>query len=168
MMQTITNGLHSMLRAAVPARQISSVAASDVVRVKSADGGSNRSSMLLTLGTLFLVLFSAGAASAQNLPTAGLTPDGVIQLPANQPIAEKYFVDLSHLEFSSDEQMMKSVGELSGEGFVLRALPHLDKAVLMLECGAHPSWTCTDWNGLLYAKFSAAPLTQASINLTNE
>ncbi|MFN8864783.1 MAG: hypothetical protein ACK5W1_10740 [Flavobacteriales bacterium] len=168
MMQTITNGLHSMLHAAVPARQNSSVAASDAVRVKRTEGGSDRSPMLLTLGTLFLVLFSAGAASAQNFPTAGLTPGGVIQLPANQPVAENYFVDISHLNFSSEEQMMKSVCNMSGDGYVLRALPHLDKAMLMLEQRAHPTWTCTDWNGLLYAKFSATPLTQATINLTKE
>jgi len=118
------------------------------------------------LGAMLLSLFAATTASAQNHPSATLSDTGIVQIPAGQPIAPTYLVDLSHLDFSSDQQMIDWVGGKSAEGFAMRAIPHMNKAVLMLDCQDHPQWSCTDWNGLLYAKFSENPLNEGSLNLT--
>lgn len=118
---------------------------------------------LLRIAGLFLVLFTfANNMNAQSAllasPEASISVDGIISLPANQPLSDKYLFDLSHLNFENETAMVEFFSEKGGENYFIRPLPLENKAVLYLKCSSKPNWSCSDWNSHLQQEMLANPI----------
>lgn len=112
----------------------------------------------MLLGGILLGLLAVNSANAQS--AASLNEQGIISLPANEPLSAVYTFDISALHFSSDQELIDFVGSKVSANFQLRALPAQSKAVLMLKLSVQPSWTVADWNAHLASVCAANPVRQ--------
>ncbi len=117
--------------------------------------------------SLLLSLFMVASQSdviAQNatleMPVATLNADGILQLPANQPLAPKYTFDLSSFSFANDAEMVEFLSEKSGDAYIVRAIPHLNKGILSIQCDQHQNWSCSEWNAHLSQQCTLKPIKQ--------
>ncbi|MCC6599191.1 MAG: hypothetical protein IT223_00790 [Crocinitomicaceae bacterium] len=105
-----------------------------------------------------ILLLAGSMAFGQELPVANVSSTGVLQISADQPLNGSYHFDLSQFQFDSDNAMTDFLSNKSGDSFIVRALPHLNKGVLMLQLENHPSWTVDDWNAYLNTATTLNPI----------
>lgn len=120
--------------------------------------------LAVSSGLLVLGVFAAGGAIAQTPPLANLSGDGILQLPANLPLSDSYYFDLSQYQFGSDDEMTDFLSNKSGDNYIVRALPHLQRGILMLSRENHPAWTVADWNVYLNTASTLNPILPGAPN----
>lgn len=125
----------------------------------AAFGLKNGSRKLLLMPLLFVagLLFSQEAISQQK-PAATLTNNGVLQLPANLPLAPAYVISLSSFGFTSEAQAVQYFSSKSYDSFFIRPNVAQNKAVIQLSIEKHPGWTVSNWNNLLNSQTTTTPL----------
>jgi hypothetical protein len=115
--------------------------------------------MLLMFFFVGSFLVAPGSVGAQiEMPNAELTSDGIIQLPVGQPLNATYLIDMSHLSFSSDEEMMAFFASRAGENYFVRAIPHLNKAIVHVQSQKNPNWNVDQWNAHLATETAVRPI----------
>ena len=117
----------------------------------------------MLVGILLPLLFAGNIASAQNTPNATLSETGIIQLPSDQALSDVYYFDMSQFHLSDDD-MTDLLSTKSSEHYSVRALPHLDKGILMLGRDEHPSWSISDWNVYLNTAGTINPILPGAPN----
>ena len=53
---------------------------------------------------LLTIVLTATPASAQEMPRAVINPEYLVSLPTEIPLQEYYFVDISHLDFTDEQE----------------------------------------------------------------
>jgi len=130
------------------------------VNVTLSLGKSQQIVRMITLGFGMMVfsLLAAFSAGAQDLPSISIAPGGIIRLPEGQAPQATYLMDLGALQFSSDADMVSFFSTKSGENYLVRAVPHLSKAILHLQLDKNPTWTIEEWNAHLAAESAIRPI----------
>ena len=101
------------------------------------------------LGICLLLITASSQAQSSKLVSASLSDKGILQLPANQPLASSYSFDLSKYKFGSDQEMLEFLSTKSGADYFVRAQTENKLGILVLDLNAHPGWTLADWNKYL-------------------
>jgi len=112
----------------------------------------------LGFGMMVFSLLAAFSAGAQDLPSISIAPGGVIRLPEGQAPQATYLLDLGTLQFSSDADMVSFFSTKSGQNYLVRAVPHLNKAILHLQLDKNPTWSTEEWNAHLAAESAIRPI----------
>lgn len=120
--------------------------------------------LLNVLLAVSLFLFSSNQMKAQEIPVAALSSSGVLQIPSSVSLSSDYYFDLSQFTFASDAEMTDFLSDKSGEHFIVRALPHLHKGILILNLEDYPSWGISDWNTYLQQATTAHPILYTTNN----
>ncbi len=122
---------------------------------------SNRpQAILLAFGFSLVMLFFGLTAGAQDVATAQLNTDGVIQLPADSEVQNMYQIDVSHMNFADDMDMIAFFRPYSCDLFTVRANPSSGVVALGLQLRGREDWTVQQWNSALNAKCAEKPLKQ--------
>ena len=103
-----------------------------------------------------LLVFSVTYAQAQR--QAQLTPEGTIQISEDHEPNGKFEISLGDMEFESTRAMSAYFQERCQENFILRALPHENKVIMIIRGNKNPEWTAADWNAHLAQKLSEQPI----------
>lgn len=104
-----------------------------------------------------LLIFSM--AHAQEQRQATLTPEGTIQLSEDHEPDGRFEIDLGEMEFESSAAMTAYFQERCEENYILRALPHENKVIMIIRGDKKPEWSIDQWNAHLAQKLSEQPIT---------
>ena len=119
-----------------------------------------KSSMKLVSATLLLAILSLTAHAQAEPPKASLSQEGILQLPANAPLSSTYLVDLSNFNFSSEQEMISFFAAKANDNFAMRAIPHLNQAIVYLQVKKNANWSVTQWNAFLSQETNQRPIKQ--------
>lgn len=114
--------------------------------------------LLMLVTVLFAGMFISTEVMAQQKPTATLNANGVLQLPANVPLAPAYVFSMSSFGFANETAAAQYFSSKSYNSFFMRPNYSQNKVVVMLDLTTHPGWTVTQWNNLLNSQTTATPL----------
>src|SRR5690606_32850943 len=96
-----------------------------------------------------MILIFSASGIAQDSRTAILNHDGIVQISENDVPDGRFEFDVSHLNFKSGSEMTTFFQERSGEHFILRALPHENKVIMLVRGENQPEWSVAEWNAHL-------------------
>lgn len=116
--------------------------------------------ILLAIGFTLVLLFFGLTAGAQDVATAQLSSEGVIQLPDDGAVQNMYKIDVSHMSFTDDMDMIDFFRPYSCDLFTVRANPSSGVVALGLQLRGREDWTVQQWNSALNAKCAEKPLKQ--------
>ncbi|MGF1564552.1 MAG: hypothetical protein ACFCUH_04225 [Flavobacteriales bacterium] len=123
-------------------------------------GKTAKSSIKLVSAVLMLAFFSLTAHAQAEPPKASLSQAGILQLPADAPLSSTYLVDLSNFNFSSEQEMVSFFAGKANDHFAMRAIPHLNQAIVYLQVKKNANWSVTQWNAFLSQETNQRPIKQ--------
>ncbi|TVR40001.1 MAG: hypothetical protein EA392_04780 [Cryomorphaceae bacterium] len=112
-----------------------------------------KTSMLTFVG---LLLF--GTLSAQDVRLANLTPEGFIELNANDEPDGHFIIDVSHMSFESPAEMTQYFQARCCENFLLRGMPSEGKVLLVVKGNNKPNWDVAAWNAHFAERLEENPI----------
>lgn len=92
---------------------------------------------------------SINLAYGQEVQSIALTKKGELRIPAESDLGQSFRLDLSHMEFKTDLEMIEYIRTKSGDLHLMRAVPHEKAAILYLKANERPDWTDVEWNDYL-------------------
>ncbi len=107
-----------------------------------------------------MTLFFVSEGFSQETRSAILTNDGIVQIPEDEVPDGRFDVDVSHMVFSDNSEMTTFFMERSDENFMFRALPHENKAILLVRGSNQPDWSVTEWNAYIASKLADKAIKQ--------
>ena len=113
---------------------------------------------LLGMCTLVVFLLTGVVSNAQETREVNLTEEGYIQLSEDQEPDGRFVFDISHMEFDSDSEMSSYFQSRCCENFVLRAVPHENKVLMIVRGDKQPNWTVSDWNAHIAERLAEQPI----------
>lgn len=116
--------------------------------------------IFLSFAFTLIVLFFGLTAGAQEVDAAQLNAEGVIKLPVDGEVKNMYYLDVSHMTFSSDMDMIDFFRPYSCDLFTVRANPGSGIVSLGLQLRGREDWSVQQWNSALNAKCAEKPLKQ--------
>lgn len=117
-----------------------------------------RNGLKLIPMVVMILCFSLTSVAQAEPPMASLTQAGIVQLPAGEPLSETYLIDVSHMDFGSDQQMVAFFAERITDDYIVRAIPQSNQAFLALNVKKNANWTVAQWNARLAQVMAAKPI----------
>jgi len=116
----------------------------------------------LLYATFMLVFVSAfqSHSQAQELVQVSISPTGVLQLPVNASPNDAFKIDVSNLNFASEQEMIQYFNQKCGDNHIFRAVANENAAILHLQTKRQPNWTQSDWNAYLLTETTSKPIVQ--------
>lgn len=106
-----------------------------------------------------LMLFAMQLEVHAQTPTIiKLNEDGVIRLPEHQAIQKTYYLDVSHLNFQNDDELIAFVKDKYGESYLLRASSNPKTVIMVLKIPENPSRTKEQWRDKVMKESTLKPL----------
>lgn len=123
-------------------------------------GNRAKSGLKLFATAMMLMIFSLAAHAQAEPPKASLSQAGILQLPADAPLSSTYLVDLSNFNFASEQEMVSFFASKATDNFAMRAIPHLNQAIVYLQVKKNANWSVTQWNAFLAQETNQRPIKQ--------
>lgn len=121
------------------------------------DMRNNQSAILAFLFALMLS-FMGLTSSGQTAPIAELTPEGVIVLPVDVPVASAYSFDASQLSFETDKELFQFFDALNNDLFLIRVNPESRKGQFMPRSKGRNGWSIEEWNNAIREQCEQRPI----------
>lgn len=102
--------------------------------------------LLFLITSLLLVGFSPELIAQKY---AAISAEGAVLLENQVALEEVYEIDISNLNFSSQQEGLDYFRELNTPIAFYRPAVDLQKAFLYLQLNEQPEWTTADWNTYL-------------------
>lgn len=119
-----------------------------------------RNTQSAILGFLFVLMlsFMGLSASGQTAPVAELTPEGIIVLPVDVPVASAYSFDASQLSFETDKELFRFFDGLNNDLFLIRVNPETRMGQFMPRSKGRNGWSIEEWNNAIRERCEQRPI----------
>lgn len=108
----------------------------------------------------FIAILLTTTLSAQDTRQAQLTAEGYIQLAENDTPDGRFMIDIAGFEFETPSEMTEFFQQRCEENYMLRAIPHENKVMLIVRGNKQPDWNVADWNAHFAEKLAEKPIIQ--------
>lgn len=106
-----------------------------------------------------LLLFSFQLTiHAQTPPVIKVSNDGIIRLPEHQAVQNTYYLDVSHLDFQNDDDLIAFVKDKYGDSYLLRASSNPKTVIMVLKIPENPGRTKEQWRDKIMKESTIKPL----------
>ena len=110
--------------------------------------------------TALLFVLLLPETNAQNFPVIKVEADGVIRLPENQALQTTYYLDVSHLNLKSSDELIAFIKDKYGDSYLLRAGSTPKTAIMVLKIPENPNRSKEQWREKVMKESTTKPLRQ--------